>query len=66
MTLAPRMPMSQPPSESAGKLDEEQQRLANALVSRGLLTPDELNSCKRADGQGAKALSARAWSKAAS
>jgi serine/threonine-protein kinase len=48
--------MSQPPPESAAKLDDEQQRLAHALVSRGLLTQEELESCKAPDGPGAKAL----------
>jgi len=51
--------MSQPSPESVGKLDEEQQRLAHALVSRGLLTADELQSCKAPDGAGAKAFLTR-------
>jgi eukaryotic-like serine/threonine-protein kinase len=51
--------MSQPPSEAPGKFDEEQQRLANALVSRGLLTPEELDSCKAPEGVGGKALLTR-------
>src|SRR5262249_16747167 len=46
-------------SESTVKLDEEQQRLANALVSRELITADDLNSCKPPDGKGAKALLTR-------
>ncbi len=51
--------MSQPPPEDPGKLDEEQQRLANALVGRALLTPEELNACKAPDAFGAKALLVR-------
>jgi serine/threonine-protein kinase len=51
--------MSQTPPEAAGKLDAEQQRVANALVSRGLLTPDELNSCKAPEAFGGKALLVR-------
>ncbi len=46
--------MSQPPSESAVKLDEEQQRLANALISRGLLTSEEVLACKAPEAPGAK------------
>jgi serine/threonine-protein kinase len=46
--------MSQPPSESPARLDDEQQRLAHALVSRGLLTPEEVEACKAPDGPGAK------------
>jgi serine/threonine-protein kinase len=52
-------PMSQPTPETAGKLDEEQQRLGNALVSRGLITPDELSSCKAPEAFGGKALLVR-------
>jgi serine/threonine-protein kinase len=51
--------MSQPPSESAVKLDQEQQRLLNALVGRGLLTPEDVQNCKPPDGAGGKALLAR-------
>jgi serine/threonine-protein kinase len=51
--------MSQPPPESVNKLDEEQQRLAHALVSRGLLTAEEVQNCKAPDGAGAKAFLAR-------
>lgn len=51
--------MSQPPSESAVKLDQEQQRLANALVSRGLLTAEDVQHCKTPEGAGGKALLTR-------
>jgi serine/threonine-protein kinase len=51
--------MSQPSPDTAGKLDEEQQRLAHALVSRGLVTPDELTSCKAPEAFGGKALLVR-------
>jgi hypothetical protein len=44
--------MSQPTPDTAGKLDEEQQRLGNALVSRGLITPDDLASCKAPEAFG--------------
>src|SRR5579885_607462 len=46
--------MSQPNPESAPKLDDEQQRLAHALVSRGLLTSEEVQGCKPPDGAGAR------------
>jgi serine/threonine protein kinase len=42
------------PDKPADKLDEEQQRLAHALVSRGLVTEDEVQGCKPPDGPGAK------------
>jgi serine/threonine-protein kinase len=48
--------MSQPPPESVPKLDDEQQRLAHALISRGLITREEIDSCKSPDGPGAKPL----------
>ncbi len=51
--------MSQPPSQPSTRFDEEQQRLAHALVSRGLLTPEELQSCKAPEGTGAKPLLTR-------
>jgi serine/threonine-protein kinase len=51
--------MSQPAPESPAKLDEEQQRLAHALVSRDLLTPEELNACKAPSSPGAKGLLTR-------
>jgi serine/threonine-protein kinase len=51
--------MSSPKSESPAKLDEEQQRLAHALVSRGLLTQEEVQGCKAPDGSGAKPLLTR-------
>jgi serine/threonine-protein kinase len=46
--------MSQPHPDSPAKLDDEQQRLAHALVSRGLLTQEEVHSCKPPDGSGAR------------
>jgi serine/threonine-protein kinase len=51
--------MSSPQPESAAKLDDEQQRLAHALVSRGLLTPEEVQECKAPDGPGARAFLVR-------
>jgi serine/threonine-protein kinase len=51
--------MSQPSPEPAAKLDEEQQRLAQALVNRELLTAEDLQGCKAPEGAGGKALLAR-------
>jgi serine/threonine-protein kinase len=52
--------MSQPKPEPAPPgLDEEQERLAHALVSRGLATQEEIDGCKPPDGGGAKALLTR-------
>jgi serine/threonine-protein kinase len=51
--------MSQPTSEPAAKLDEEQQRLANALVSRGLVTAEEVQASKPPEAAGGKALLSR-------
>jgi serine/threonine-protein kinase len=53
------MSLSQPKPESASKLDDEQQRLAHALISRALVTPEEIESCKPPDGPGAKAYLTR-------
>jgi len=51
--------MSQPSPQPAAQLDEEQQRLANALVGRELIAAEELQSCKPPDGGGGKALLVR-------
>jgi serine/threonine-protein kinase len=54
------MPMSQvKPEPPTVKLDLEQERLAHALISRGLITQDEVQGCKSPEGPGAKPLLTR-------
>jgi hypothetical protein len=50
--------MAEPsPSEANARMDEE--RLAHALISRGLLTRDEVQSCRAGSEAGPQALLAR-------
>lgn len=50
---------STPSSPAPAKFDDEQERLIHALVSRGLLTREEVQACKPPDGPGARPLLTR-------
>ena len=47
------------PDPVPGKFDEEQERLVHALISRSLITRDEVQACKAPESKGAKSLLTR-------